>query len=70
KVCKNAESFSSHKSKYHSGQKTCDMSVLGKDGQQRACGAVCKHARALLTHKRRHRKRKPVDEDQKVDLSR
>ncbi|WP_257292910.1 hypothetical protein [Endozoicomonas sp. ONNA1] len=32
-------------------QKTCDMTVVGKDGQQQSCGKVCRSIKALSDHK-------------------
>ncbi|WOG26950.1 hypothetical protein [Endozoicomonas sp. 8E] len=35
----------------HIGQKVCDAIIIGKDGQQRLCGKICKNARARSSHK-------------------
>ncbi|WOG27097.1 hypothetical protein [Endozoicomonas sp. 8E] len=67
KVCKNTRALSSHRSKYHRGQKTCEVTVIGEDGQPGPCGKVCNSPQALTNHKRTHRKRKPVDADQKAE---
>ncbi len=45
--------MSSHKSKYHSGQQTCDATVIGEEGQERSCGKICKNRQALSVHKTR-----------------
>ncbi|AMO57991.1 hypothetical protein EZMO1_4063 [Endozoicomonas montiporae CL-33] len=42
----------STKRRDHTGQQTCDVTVVGEDGQQRPCGTVCKNAQDLLNHKR------------------
>ncbi|WP_257281464.1 hypothetical protein [Endozoicomonas sp. ISHI1] len=34
-----------------SGQPTCDVTVIQKNGQQRPCGKVCKNAKALSVHR-------------------
>ncbi len=68
RVCENAGILLSHKNRSHSGQKICNLREFGEDGQQRSCGAVCNNAQALSIHKRIHRKRKPVDMDQKDNL--
>ncbi|WP_422140024.1 hypothetical protein [Endozoicomonas sp. ALC020] len=69
RVFKNAYILSDHKQRKHSGQKTCDVTLVGKDGQPRPCGKVFKNAKTLSVHKRMHRKRKPVDTNQKDSLS-
>ncbi len=38
----------------HSGQKACNATVIGKDGQLWPCGKVCKNAQALSLHRRMH----------------
>ncbi|WP_257254505.1 MULTISPECIES: hypothetical protein [unclassified Endozoicomonas] len=45
------KTLSDQKRKYHTGQKTCDVIVVGEDGQLRPCGKVSMHARALSEHK-------------------
>ncbi|WP_257288338.1 MULTISPECIES: hypothetical protein, partial [unclassified Endozoicomonas] len=45
---------SAAKAEADSGQKNCEVTVVGKDGQSRPCGKLCKHARALVNHKRRY----------------
>ncbi|WP_257255157.1 MULTISPECIES: hypothetical protein [unclassified Endozoicomonas] len=40
------------------------MTIIGEGVQLQQCGKVCKNAKAHWEHKRRHRKRKPVDVDQ------
>ncbi|WP_257288432.1 hypothetical protein [Endozoicomonas sp. SESOKO2] len=55
KVYKDTLSLSSHKSKYHTGQKSCDITIV-VDGQPRPCGAVFKHAQSLSSHKSRFHK--------------
>ncbi|WOG26994.1 hypothetical protein [Endozoicomonas sp. 8E] len=42
-----------HKNRVHSGQPTCDETVVEENGQQRPCGRLCKNVRALSQHKRR-----------------
>ncbi|WP_257254912.1 MULTISPECIES: hypothetical protein, partial [unclassified Endozoicomonas] len=37
--------------KADSGQRTCAVSAVGKDGQSRACRKVCNNAQALFDHK-------------------
>ncbi|WP_448215829.1 hypothetical protein [Endozoicomonas sp. 2B-B] len=57
-----AQAFSDHKSRVHSGQRTCNVTVTGEDGQPRPCGKICKHARALSDHKRKtHGERQTCD---------
>ncbi|WOG26985.1 hypothetical protein [Endozoicomonas sp. 8E] len=68
-VCKNDYSLSDHKNRKHSGQQTCDVTVVGENGQPRPCGKVYKNTCTLNKHKRTHRKRKPVDANQKDGLS-
>ncbi|WOG27091.1 hypothetical protein [Endozoicomonas sp. 8E] len=48
-----AQAFSNHKSRVLTGQKTCNVTVTGEDGQPRPCGKICKHARSLTDHKRK-----------------
>ncbi|WP_422411022.1 hypothetical protein, partial [Endozoicomonas sp. ALB122] len=38
----------------HSKQRTCNLSLAGKEDQQRPCGAICKNARALSSHKSKY----------------
>ncbi|WOG26936.1 hypothetical protein [Endozoicomonas sp. 8E] len=52
KAFKNERLLSSHKSGYHTGQKTCELTLAGEDGQRRSCGKVCKTAQALYYHKK------------------
>ncbi|WP_448215869.1 hypothetical protein [Endozoicomonas sp. 2B-B] len=68
-VCKSNYSLSDHKNREHSGQQICDVTVVGKNGQPRPCGKVYKNTCTLSRHKRTHRKRKPVDANQKDGLS-
>ncbi|WP_422140027.1 hypothetical protein [Endozoicomonas sp. ALC020] len=65
KVYKNVSALRYHKKNTHTGQKTCDVIVADEDGQQQPCGKVYKNAKTLAIHKRTHRKRKPVDTNQK-----
>ncbi|AMO57036.1 hypothetical protein EZMO1_3001 [Endozoicomonas montiporae CL-33] len=57
-ICREEQKFiqalSTHKGRDHTGQQTCDVTVVGEDGQQRPCGTVCKNAKALSTHKSRY----------------
>ncbi|WOG26550.1 hypothetical protein [Endozoicomonas sp. 8E] len=69
KVFRNIPSLSVHKSKIHNKQKTCDETVVTEDGQSWPCRVICKNDKILMDHKRRHRKRKPVDVDQDNDLT-
>lgn len=39
----------------HSGQRTCAVTVVKEDGQQQPCGEVCKNAKVLADHKRKHK---------------
>ncbi|WP_422474045.1 hypothetical protein [Endozoicomonas sp. ALB032] len=57
KVCKNVQALAYHKVKCHSRQKTRDVTDVGKDGQQRPRGKVCRNTRAPVEHKREHRNR-------------
>ncbi|WP_257287231.1 hypothetical protein [Endozoicomonas sp. SESOKO2] len=52
RVFKNAPALSCHKSRFHSGQKTC-VAVVWEDGQQRPCGRVFKNAQTMWDHKSR-----------------
>ncbi|WP_422473891.1 hypothetical protein [Endozoicomonas sp. ALB032] len=38
-------------SKNSSGQRICDVTVVGQDGQPQPCGTVCKSAKTLSSHK-------------------
>uniref|UniRef100_UPI002148B33D C2H2-type zinc finger protein n=1 Tax=Endozoicomonas sp. SESOKO4 TaxID=2828745 RepID=UPI002148B33D len=60
-VCLNAKILANHRRIYHTGKQTCDLKVVGKDGQQQSCGKVFNSIHALIKHKIRHRKRKPDD---------
>ncbi|WP_257281757.1 hypothetical protein [Endozoicomonas sp. ISHI1] len=42
---------SDQKSKAHIGPQTCDVTLVGRDGQQRPCGKVYKNAQSLSVHK-------------------
>ncbi|WOG26963.1 hypothetical protein [Endozoicomonas sp. 8E] len=35
-------------------EQICNETVVGKDGRQRPCGSVCKHARSLACHKSKY----------------
>ncbi|WP_422140042.1 hypothetical protein [Endozoicomonas sp. ALC020] len=52
KVAKNERALSSHKSSYHTGQKTCELTVAGENGQRRPCKMTCQNAQALYAHKK------------------
>ncbi|WP_257291749.1 hypothetical protein [Endozoicomonas sp. ONNA1] len=39
--------------KFHTRQRTCEVTVIAKDGRQQSCGKVCGNAQALWAHKRR-----------------
>ncbi|WP_422132379.1 hypothetical protein [Endozoicomonas sp. ALD040] len=43
-----------NKSKINTGQKTCNVNVVGEDGKQRPCGSVFKNAKSLSSHKHRY----------------
>ncbi|WP_422411205.1 MULTISPECIES: hypothetical protein [unclassified Endozoicomonas] len=43
--------LSGHKRKHRTRQRTCDVTVVGRDGQQKPCGKVCKRAQDLPEHK-------------------
>ncbi|WP_257288285.1 MULTISPECIES: hypothetical protein [unclassified Endozoicomonas] len=43
------------------GQTSCNVIEVGEDGLLRQCGKLCRNASALSDHKKRHRKRKPLD---------
>ena len=43
-----------HKKRDHSGKQTCDVPVVGKDGQKRPCGKLYKNACSLSVHKRKN----------------
>ncbi|WP_257288070.1 hypothetical protein [Endozoicomonas sp. SESOKO2] len=47
------QALSDHKKKYGIEQKICIVTVIGKDGQPRPCGTVCKSAQSLSSHKSR-----------------
>ncbi|WP_257281463.1 MULTISPECIES: hypothetical protein [unclassified Endozoicomonas] len=47
------QALSDHKLKFHSGQLSCEKTVIGKNGQQQLCGKVCKSYKALWEHKKR-----------------
>ncbi|WOG27112.1 hypothetical protein [Endozoicomonas sp. 8E] len=42
------------------GQLTCDMILVGKDGQQRSCETVCRNVRALMSHKKNTHNRQQI----------
>ncbi len=68
-VCKNKRTLSGHRRSAHTGQQTCDVTMVGEDGQPQPCGKVYKNVNTFSKHKRTHRKRKPVDTNQKDTLS-
>ncbi|WOG29015.1 hypothetical protein [Endozoicomonas sp. 8E] len=41
-------------SRNHSRQKTCNLTILGENGQPQACWKVCDNAKALSSHKSRY----------------
>ncbi|WOG27102.1 hypothetical protein [Endozoicomonas sp. 8E] len=43
--------LSGHKHNHRSKRRTCDVTVVGEDGQQQPCGKVCKRAQGLPEHK-------------------
>ncbi|WOG27026.1 hypothetical protein [Endozoicomonas sp. 8E] len=47
------QTLSDHKSNDHTAQKTCKATMIGKDGQPKPCGKICKNARVLADHKRK-----------------
>ncbi|WP_257280682.1 MULTISPECIES: hypothetical protein [unclassified Endozoicomonas] len=54
---------SDHTKKYDTEQKSCDVTVVGEDGQKRPCGKYCKNSQALWDHKSRvHSEQKTCDE--------
>ncbi|WP_257291145.1 hypothetical protein [Endozoicomonas sp. ONNA1] len=53
KVYTISKALSGHKRKVHSGQKTCNETVLGEDGQRQRCGKVCESSKTLSAHKRK-----------------
>lgn len=57
------QALSNHKRRDRTGQQTCDETVVGKYGQQRPCGTVCKNTQTLSFHKiREHSGQKTCDE--------
>ncbi|WP_257274580.1 hypothetical protein [Endozoicomonas sp. SESOKO4] len=58
-----------HKKRVHCGPQACDAGVIGEDGLLRPCGKVCNDTKSLSSHKRIHRKRKPVDVTRNDDPS-
>ncbi|WOG27118.1 hypothetical protein [Endozoicomonas sp. 8E] len=40
--------------KDRTGKRTCDTTIVGKNGQQRPCGRVCRNAKFLSFHKSRY----------------
>ncbi|WP_257274255.1 MULTISPECIES: hypothetical protein [unclassified Endozoicomonas] len=46
------QTLSKHKRRDHFSQRTCDVTVIGKGGQQQTCGKVFKSTKSLSDHKR------------------
>ncbi|WOG27033.1 hypothetical protein [Endozoicomonas sp. 8E] len=43
--------LSNHKRKKNTVQQTCNLTIIGKNGQQQPCRSNCKNAKALSSHK-------------------
>ncbi|WOG26939.1 hypothetical protein [Endozoicomonas sp. 8E] len=66
RIFKNKKTLLSHKSNYHAGRRTCNVTMVGEDGLQRPCIVVRKddlprpcakaysNTKALSTHKSGH----------------
>ncbi|WOG27030.1 hypothetical protein [Endozoicomonas sp. 8E] len=47
------QALSDQKKGPHQTKKTCDVTIIGKDGKPKTCGKVCKNTRVLSDHKGR-----------------
>ncbi|WP_422139997.1 hypothetical protein [Endozoicomonas sp. ALC020] len=50
-VSESSKAMTEHKKAAHSGQQTCAVTTVGKDGQQQPCGRLFKNVRSLSSHK-------------------
>ncbi|WP_257291318.1 hypothetical protein [Endozoicomonas sp. ONNA1] len=48
------QALPNQESRKHSGQQTCDVTMIGEDGQPKPCGAIFKNARSQACHRSRY----------------